>query len=256
MQNPDLVYPACAIPQPDDPYITWKLRLLWAQMLLVSGHRRKAAEVAKIALECTAETVDAYAVSLLAVILCHTKKSDAAREQGCRIVEMITSWKSRTGSNRSVHESVIANCATLASIMPLGKEALSRHVWDEAIYEFGGEPAFPASPDPFVGVINNATIKNLTKSQSCSCCGRQEVKLLKCAKCKQAAYCNTECQNLDWQKHRHFCSISAGGPSSTSADAGASASSATIVTEGQPSVPPKLSKKAKQKARQLAKHQE
>jgi hypothetical protein len=30
--------------------------------------------------------------------------------------------------------------------------------------------------------------------------------LKKCSRCKMARYCSTECQGLDWKKHKPFCS--------------------------------------------------
>lgn len=39
----------------------------------------------------------------------------------------------------------------------------------------------------------------------CSICGKRDIKLKKCGKCKIIAYCSEECQRKDWTKHKKHC---------------------------------------------------
>lgn len=42
--------------------------------------------------------------------------------------------------------------------------------------------------------------------RKCNKCGKQEIKLLVCAKCKVTRYCSRKCQTADWPDHKHQCS--------------------------------------------------
>lgn len=44
--------------------------------------------------------------------------------------------------------------------------------------------------------------------RECTHCGAS-VKLLRCAGCQSAHYCNKECQSLDWKNHKKVCAIAA-----------------------------------------------
>jgi len=50
--------------------------------------------------------------------------------------------------------------------------------------------------------------------QACRQCGKvggtPGVKLRKCARCLEVAYCSAECQKTDWRKHRMECKESEG----------------------------------------------
>jgi hypothetical protein len=39
----------------------------------------------------------------------------------------------------------------------------------------------------------------------CLSCGKDNIKLLQCGKCKLAAYCGKECQKTDWKVHKNIC---------------------------------------------------
>jgi hypothetical protein len=41
----------------------------------------------------------------------------------------------------------------------------------------------------------------------CSCCEKRILRLLKCSRCRVAAYCNSECQLQDWKAHKVYCNI-------------------------------------------------
>lgn len=45
----------------------------------------------------------------------------------------------------------------------------------------------------------NVTIK------SCRKCKKESNDLLRCSKCKEANYCNQECQKQDWISHKTYC---------------------------------------------------
>lgn len=42
------------------------------------------------------------------------------------------------------------------------------------------------------------------KAETCAVCGKKG-KVLRCAKCKYAAYCGKECQRADWASHKKEC---------------------------------------------------
>lgn len=42
-------------------------------------------------------------------------------------------------------------------------------------------------------------------SPYCRFCKLEDVKLLSCARCKRAQYCNKECQTADWKNHKNSC---------------------------------------------------
>jgi hypothetical protein len=42
-------------------------------------------------------------------------------------------------------------------------------------------------------------------SYSCSHCGKHDIKLKSCTQCRQAYYCNTECQRNNWATHKEMC---------------------------------------------------
>ena len=52
----------------------------------------------------------------------------------------------------------------------------------------------------------------------CSGCGHVKLKkeCMKCAKCKRAYYCNTECQRIHWPQHKSVCKTNPGLSSSSS----------------------------------------
>ena len=42
---------------------------------------------------------------------------------------------------------------------------------------------------------------------SCACCGMKSMALKKCTSCKKVAYCNKNCQQKDWNKHKYNCTF-------------------------------------------------
>eukprot|EP01057_Protomagalhaensia_wolfi_P002468 Protomagalhaensia_wolfi_Nauph_80__2467@NODE_2638_length_1032_cov_17_098691_g2066_i0_p1_GENE_NODE_2638_length_1032_cov_17_098691_g2066_i0NODE_2638_length_1032_cov_17_098691_g2066_i0_p1_ORF_typecomplete_len247_score53_48zfMYND/PF01753_18/1_2e12zfC6H2/PF15801_5/0_21Pesticin/PF16754_5/0_11Meleagrin/PF08189_11/1_1e04Meleagrin/PF08189_11/0_055zfHIT/PF04438_16/4zfMss51/PF13824_6/10_NODE_2638_length_1032_cov_17_098691_g2066_i0236976 len=42
-------------------------------------------------------------------------------------------------------------------------------------------------------------------SKHCQNCFKENVKLMKCGKCKKVAYCSVECQKADWMYHKRLC---------------------------------------------------
>ncbi|KAK0470441.1 uncharacterized protein EV420DRAFT_115373 [Desarmillaria tabescens] len=42
-------------------------------------------------------------------------------------------------------------------------------------------------------------------SDVCATCGKRDVKLQKCGRCKKASYCNQLCQKADWRMHKPSC---------------------------------------------------
>merc|ERR1712083_904500 len=59
--------------------------------------------------------------------------------------------------------------------------------------------------DPFDGVIEDVTLKNLSRSLQCKLCGIRTEKLSKCSRCKRTWYCGGECQVADWRNHKEIC---------------------------------------------------
>lgn len=45
----------------------------------------------------------------------------------------------------------------------------------------------------------------MASSTTCTFCGSEKEKLLKCSRCKSSWYCNRECQISDWKVHKMIC---------------------------------------------------
>ncbi|KAK7681331.1 hypothetical protein QCA50_015422 [Cerrena zonata] len=57
--------------------------------------------------------------------------------------------------------------------------------------------------DAFGDISVDDTISIAT--DSCGSCGKREVKLSRCSKCKKVAYCGRDCQTADWKSHKAAC---------------------------------------------------
>ena len=42
-------------------------------------------------------------------------------------------------------------------------------------------------------------------SEKCCVCGKSDVSVKKCGRCKSVAYCGTDCQRKDWSQHKTVC---------------------------------------------------
>ena len=47
--------------------------------------------------------------------------------------------------------------------------------------------------------------------RTCASCGRKQLQLLKCSRCKAAFYCDAACQRRHWREHRAVCGAAGGG---------------------------------------------
>jgi hypothetical protein len=47
----------------------------------------------------------------------------------------------------------------------------------------------------------------ITKKNGCNHCGKKDIKLKSCAKCKIVKYCSKECQCADWNNHKQTCKL-------------------------------------------------
>ena len=43
--------------------------------------------------------------------------------------------------------------------------------------------------------------------KECRLCKKMSPDHLRCSRCKQAYYCNQECQKQDWASHKSYCKI-------------------------------------------------
>ena len=51
-------------------------------------------------------------------------------------------------------------------------------------------------------------IRPINRVRACDCCHRAGAATMQyCGQCKNAAYCNTECQRSDWKRHKVDCSV-------------------------------------------------
>lgn len=83
--------------------------------------------------------------------------------------------------------------------------------WNEKLFAFYDKRAGAVS----VAIVSDETLgrgmmahcaRIVPFKRFCSACGAcPRAKLHKCARCKQARYCNRECQARHWAQHRRFC---------------------------------------------------
>lgn len=49
------------------------------------------------------------------------------------------------------------------------------------------------------------TVPLKTSVKVCRNCQKESTDLLRCSKCREANYCDQECQKKDWQSHKSYC---------------------------------------------------
>ena len=46
---------------------------------------------------------------------------------------------------------------------------------------------------------------------TCAACGKKQLQMLRCSRCKAAFYCDAACQKRHWQEHKAACGEAAAG---------------------------------------------
>ena len=54
-------------------------------------------------------------------------------------------------------------------------------------------------------LLSELSVKPENLDHVCVRCYKEGEKLMTCAKCRQATYCNRECQRMDWERHKTVC---------------------------------------------------
>ena len=47
--------------------------------------------------------------------------------------------------------------------------------------------------------------------RTCAACGKQQLQMLKCSRCKAAFYCDAACQKRHWREHKAACGAAGEG---------------------------------------------
>eukprot|EP00662_Eupelagonemidae_sp_cell21_P032303 gene32303-biopygen62576 len=103
-------------------------------------------------------------------------------------------------------------------------------------------PPSPAAPDDDDDVAGPAAgleqmrlrARNTADGRQCAGCGRADAQLHRCARCKGAWYCSSDCQKQHWPQHQPSC---AGAPAAAAA---AAAAPRTLVGSEERAVPTEL----------------
>lgn len=51
------------------------------------------------------------------------------------------------------------------------------------------------------------TKQSRNKDRTCYYCGKYDVNVSKCSRCKEVTYCSSECQRADWKEHKKICQV-------------------------------------------------